>query len=149
MSDSELSEASAIPIPPDHELEKTLRDEVVDAQKNDIEYTVNSIRTASEEKLGLDKGFYKNSAEWAQRSKDIIKDQTVRSSVECALGYILTHLRPSFRPLKVLLSRPHQSSPESQPSARKSVLPLQKNPHLGRSKRPQNNMSSLKSLLRP
>lgn len=81
MSDSELSEVSTTPLPPDHEIEKSLRHEVVNAQKNDIEYTVNSIRTASEEKLGLTKGFYKNSAEWVQRSKDIIKDQSVQPSL--------------------------------------------------------------------
>ncbi|KAK4940186.1 hypothetical protein LTR10_019614 [Elasticomyces elasticus] len=76
MSDSELPEASVTPLPPDHELEKSLRNQVVNAQKNEIEYTVNSIRTASEEKLSLDKGFYKSSSEWGQRSKDIIKDQS-------------------------------------------------------------------------
>lgn len=77
MSDSELSEASKTPTPPDHELERSLRREVVKAQRAGEEYSFNSVRKASESKLGLANGFYKNHEEWSQRSKDIIRDQMV------------------------------------------------------------------------
>ncbi|KAK5263462.1 hypothetical protein LTR99_008916 [Exophiala xenobiotica] len=75
MSDSELSEPSTTPAPPDRELEKSLRREVVKAHEAKLEFSVNDIRTASEEKLGLQEGFYKSHGEWAKRSKDVIKDQ--------------------------------------------------------------------------
>lgn len=77
MSDSELSEASATPVPPDQELEKSLRREVVKAQKEGKEFSYNSIRTASETSLGLSQGFYKSHLEWKQRSKDVIDNQLV------------------------------------------------------------------------
>ncbi len=77
MSDSELSQPSTTPAPPDHELEKSLRREVAKAHKAELDYSVNDIRAASEEKLGLQQGFYKNHGEWAKRSKDVIKDQIV------------------------------------------------------------------------
>ncbi|KEF62689.1 uncharacterized protein A1O9_00662 [Exophiala aquamarina CBS 119918] len=78
MSDSELSEASTTPVPPDSELEKSLRREVVKAQRAGLEDpTVNSIRAASEEALGLKSGFYKANDVWVARSKQIIKDQFV------------------------------------------------------------------------
>ncbi|KIX00913.1 uncharacterized protein Z518_09978 [Rhinocladiella mackenziei CBS 650.93] len=77
MSDSELPEASESPAPPAHELEKSLRRETVKAQKSDPNFSYNSIRAASEAKLGLRKGFYKNHEEWASRSKKIIQEQLV------------------------------------------------------------------------
>ena len=79
MSDSELSEVSATPTPPDHELEKSLRREVVKASRAGIDYSYNSIRAASELKLGLRKGFYKGHEEWADKSKEVILDQKVFS----------------------------------------------------------------------
>jgi hypothetical protein len=77
-SDSELSEASNTPAPPDHELEKALRYEVTKAQRRGEEMTFKSIRTAAETKLGLTAGFYKGHAVWNQRSKDVIDEQLVR-----------------------------------------------------------------------
>jgi hypothetical protein len=78
MSDSELSDLPTTPLPPDSELEKSLRREVVKAQRDGLENpTVNSIRAASEEKLGLKSGFYKNHGTWLARSKQIIKEQFV------------------------------------------------------------------------
>ncbi|KIW89271.1 uncharacterized protein Z519_10124 [Cladophialophora bantiana CBS 173.52] len=74
-SDSELSEASRTPAPPDHELERSLRREVVKAQRDGIDFSTNYIREASEAKLGLTKGFYKTHHEWAERSKAIIAEQ--------------------------------------------------------------------------
>jgi hypothetical protein len=78
MSDSDLSEASVSPAPPDDELEKSLRREVVKAQKAGEEYTVNTIRAASEAQLGLSPGFYKSHDEWKDRSKNVIRAQIVR-----------------------------------------------------------------------
>ncbi|KAL2426228.1 hypothetical protein ABEF95_002256 [Exophiala dermatitidis] len=75
MSDSELSEASASPVPPDRELEKSLRREVVKAQREGVEFSYNYIRAASEKSLGLTSGFYKNHAEWKQRSKQVVDSQ--------------------------------------------------------------------------
>ncbi|KAH0845673.1 putative transcriptional regulator [Fonsecaea pedrosoi] len=75
VSDSELSEASETPTPPDNELEQSLRHEVDKALQDGIEFSNNSIRAASETQLGLPKGFYKQHEEWAQRSKAIIADQ--------------------------------------------------------------------------
>ncbi|KIW28123.1 uncharacterized protein PV07_07805 [Cladophialophora immunda] len=72
---SDSSEASNPPAPPDNELENSLRCEVVKAQRAGIELSNNSIRAASEARLGLTKGFYKNDEEWAQRSRGIIADQ--------------------------------------------------------------------------
>lgn len=78
MSDSELSDAPMTPLPPDSELEKSLRREVVKAHQAGIEgSTVNSIRAASEDKLGLKSDFYKNHDTWGARSKQIIKEQIV------------------------------------------------------------------------
>ncbi|KAI1612496.1 hypothetical protein EDD37DRAFT_625055 [Exophiala viscosa] len=115
MSDSELSEASATSMPPDHELEKSLRAEVVDAQKNDIEYTVNSIRTASEDKLGLDNGFYKNSAAWVQRSKDIIKDQSAIFPASQSSPVKQTPAKPA----KSTQRSKKRASPSKEPAPRK------------------------------
>jgi len=102
MSDSELSEVSTTPVPPDSELEQSLRREVVKAQRAGLEDpTVNSIRAASEEKLGLMPGFYKSHNIWVVRSKQIIKDQFVslHISMRCsqALISILYHLGYSGR----------------------------------------------------
>ncbi|OAP58464.1 hypothetical protein AYL99_07554 [Fonsecaea erecta] len=77
---SDLSEASTTPAPPDNELEKSLRREVMKAQREGIEFSNNYIRTASEVELGLTKGFYKNHTEWAQRSRDVIQDQLANQS---------------------------------------------------------------------
>ncbi|TIA39331.1 hypothetical protein D6C78_03387 [Aureobasidium pullulans] len=59
-------------------LEKTLRDIVRTAEVNPI--TINSARATAEERLGLDAGFFKNSAEWSTKSKDIIEDEFTLSS---------------------------------------------------------------------
>ena len=77
-SDSDLSEVSKTPAPPDNELEKALRREVVAAQKNEVDFSYKYIRTAAETKLGLTPGFYKNHEDWNQRSKGIIDEQMVQ-----------------------------------------------------------------------
>ncbi|KIW15084.1 hypothetical protein PV08_07871 [Exophiala spinifera] len=75
MSDSELSEASTGSVPSDRELEKSLRQEVTKAHKARLEFSVNDIRTASEQRLGLEKDYFRNHEVWARRSKEVIKDQ--------------------------------------------------------------------------
>lgn len=77
MSDSELSDAPDVGIPPDFELENSLRREVNRATKNDEEITLKSIRTASEKKLGLPENFYKDHGVWKSKSKTIVHDQIV------------------------------------------------------------------------
>ncbi|THY47259.1 hypothetical protein D6C98_07165 [Aureobasidium pullulans] len=69
-SDSEMSDAA---VPSAAILEKTLRDIVRTSEVNPI--TINSARATAEERLGLDAGFFKNSAEWSTKSKDIIEDE--------------------------------------------------------------------------
>ncbi|KAG9946459.1 hypothetical protein KCU85_g6526, partial [Aureobasidium melanogenum] len=68
-SDSELSGTAP---PSDAILEKTLRDIVRKAEVDPI--TVKRVRTAAEERLGLDAGFFKSHDEWNEKSKEIIED---------------------------------------------------------------------------
>ena len=75
MSESELSDDPGTPVPPDTELEQSLRREVAKATKAGDEITVKRIRTASEKRLGLPKDFYKSHATWKDRSKEIVQDQ--------------------------------------------------------------------------
>ena len=77
MSDSELSEASHTPVPPDNEIEESLRREVTRATKAGGDITVNLMRKASEGKLGLPDGFYKSHDIWKVKSKDVVQDQLV------------------------------------------------------------------------
>lgn len=85
-SDSDLSEASKTPAPPDNELEKALRREVIKAQKDGpFDFSLKYIRTVAETKLGLTPGFYKSHGDWNQRSKDIINEQIVLS--QCLRAY--------------------------------------------------------------
>ena len=64
-SDSELSEA---PID-DKVIESTLREIVREGRVDPV--TVNTVRIAAEERLGLAPGFFKDGA-WKARSKDVI-----------------------------------------------------------------------------
>lgn len=75
-SDSELSGTAP---PSDAILEKTLRDIVRKAEVDPI--TVKRVRTAAEERLGLDAGFFKSHDEWNEKSKEIIEDAFVRCNV--------------------------------------------------------------------
>ncbi|KAK6006633.1 hypothetical protein QM012_005641 [Aureobasidium pullulans] len=68
-SESGLSETAH---PSDAILEKTLRDIVRKAEVDPI--TVKRVRTAAEERLGLDAGFFKSHDEWNEKSKEIIED---------------------------------------------------------------------------
>jgi hypothetical protein len=75
-SESELPNAA----PPSNAiLEKTLRNIVRKAEVDPI--TVKRVRTAAEERLGLDTGFFKGHGEWNEKSKDIIEAAFVRCNV--------------------------------------------------------------------
>jgi len=74
--DSEMSDAA---VPSDAILEKTLHDIVRTAEVNPI--TINSARATAEERLGLDAGFFKNSAEWSTKSKHITEDEFVSLNI--------------------------------------------------------------------
>jgi hypothetical protein len=79
MSDSELSELSQAPVPPDDELEGSLRREVARFQERGEhdQLTLRNIRAASEKKLGLPDDFYKDHAVWKTKSKEVVNDQVV------------------------------------------------------------------------
>lgn len=65
--------------PPDAKLGQALRDVVEDTfKRNDHDaLTVKRIRTAAEEKLGLEQGFFKSSSRWNATSKEIIAGEVV------------------------------------------------------------------------
>jgi hypothetical protein len=83
-SESELSDAAP---PSDAILEKTLRDIVRKAEVDPI--TVKRVRTAAEERLGLDEGFFKSHDEWNEKSKDIIEAAFVRCNASITSPYRL------------------------------------------------------------
>ena len=81
LSDSEsAAEADARTRPSDAALEQALRDEVAKIFKsgNMEELTVKRVRLATEKKLGIEEGFFKNTGDWKTRSDQIIKDEVVR-----------------------------------------------------------------------
>ena len=84
-SDSELS---SIEIPSDATLEKTLRDIVRKAEVDPL--TINTIRTAAEERHNLAPGFFKSHGEWKSKSKDIINDAIVGFAHQSDCYSILT-----------------------------------------------------------
>lgn len=81
MSDSELSDAPSNATPSDSELGKSLRAELKKAASRSDEYSVTSVREASEKSLGLPAGFYKNHATWKAKSKEIITTESVHEMI--------------------------------------------------------------------
>ncbi|KAF2487508.1 hypothetical protein BDY17DRAFT_12615 [Neohortaea acidophila] len=73
MSDSEDDLSTPANIPPDSEIEQCLRRVTRAALKNDEDVTINSARSRAEKELELDEGFFKDTAAWKNRSKDIVK----------------------------------------------------------------------------
>lgn len=73
MSDSEVDVPSAASV------SKAIRDVVISIHKagNDDDLTVNHVRTAAEQKLGIPAGFLKN-GDWKNESKTLIKEAVVR-----------------------------------------------------------------------
>jgi hypothetical protein len=69
-------ESSGAAVPSDASLEQTLRDIVREAGEDEV--TVKKVRTAAEERLDLDPGFFKNHANWNAKSKEVIEDAFVR-----------------------------------------------------------------------
>lgn len=63
----------------DGQIERVLRHTVEKTYKSDQEQlTVRRLRTKVEQELGLDDGFFKGSAKWNVRSKDVIQSEVVR-----------------------------------------------------------------------
>lgn len=70
-------------MPTDAEYEASLRNAVREHYANpEEEATVRSMRTKSEQDLGLDEGFYKNDDTWKDKSKQIIQDQFQKCETE-------------------------------------------------------------------
>lgn len=76
MSDSSLSSA----IPSHAILEQALRDAVQLVYKNGNleDLTIKRMRTAAEQDLNLEEGFFKNDTKWKDESKSIIQSEVVR-----------------------------------------------------------------------
>lgn len=72
-------------MPTDSELESSLRNAVRAHHSNpEVEPTVRSMRTKSEQELGLEEGYYKNHAVWKDKSKLVIQDQFEKCESEQA-----------------------------------------------------------------
>lgn len=85
MSDSSLSSAG----PKSATLEQALRNAVQRVYKNGNleELTVKRIRTAAEQDLDLEEGFYRNNAKWKEESKNIIQTEVVRVRLQSTLVF--------------------------------------------------------------
>ena len=90
MSDSGLSDAPSMPVPPDFELANSLRREVNRVNKSGEDATLRQIRAASEKRLGLPDGFYRGHDVWKDKSKEIVQDQIVRAQPYGQLGMLTT-----------------------------------------------------------
>lgn len=79
MSDSESEAPSSNGIPTDDALEAGLRKTVAGIFKtgNTEELTVKRVRLATEQRLGLEEGFFKGHIHWKAKSDKIIKDEAV------------------------------------------------------------------------
>lgn len=83
MSDSSLLDGR----PSDATLEQALRTTIQRVYKSGRleELTVKRIRTSVEGELDLQDGFFKNSATWKDKSKDVIQSEVVRVNL-CPLA---------------------------------------------------------------
>lgn len=82
MSDSELSDALSTSLPPDFEIEATLKKEAKKAAEGPEEdYTVSKIRKSTENILNLPAGFFKGDETWKSRSKAVIDEQVANEDV--------------------------------------------------------------------
>lgn len=82
MSESESESQSLASAPADEALEKGLRDAVSQVFKtgNMERLTVKRVRSATEQALSLEDGFFKGHGDWKGRSDEIIKHEAVRLS---------------------------------------------------------------------
>lgn len=124
-SDSGLSDRAP---PSDAILEKTLRDIVRKAEVDPI--TVKRVRTAAEERLGLDAGFFKSHDEWNEKSKEIIEDAFVRCNSSQLFMICIDDRRTNHLRNPLHLNLPHRrrhllgQRPQNEPlQARQSPLP--------------------------
>jgi hypothetical protein len=75
-------------MPEDKDIAKELRAETRALDASGEEVTVNKVRKAVVDKLGLDEDFFKENADWKSRSKEAIVKALVSSGVllPCLLG---------------------------------------------------------------
>lgn len=99
-------------MPTDLEYETSLRNAVQAHYSNPVEEaTVRSMRTKSEDDLGLETGFYKNNDVWKEKSKEIIQDQFNKCEAEQAEGKEAAEKRKSLkRASPSTTSRPRKKS---------------------------------------
>ena len=72
-------------LPPDPIVEQALRDVVRDTfgRGDNENLTVKRMRTAAEDKLGLEHDFFRLNAEWKTRSKEVIEQEAVSLMTRC------------------------------------------------------------------
>lgn len=99
-------------MPTDQEYETSLRNAIKAHFANpEGEITVRSARTKSEEDLGLESGFYKNSDVWKDKSKEIIQDQVDKCETEQTEAKAAEEKRKSLkRASPSINSRPRKKS---------------------------------------
>ena len=91
MSDSESESRFSTAAPSDEKLEEGLRKTVAEIFEtgNMEQLTVKRVRSATEQALGLDDGFFKTDPDWKSRSDRIIRQEAVRPAtiriMECFL----------------------------------------------------------------
>jgi hypothetical protein len=78
------------PAPSDLALEKQLRSEVKKRFKDgtQAEMTLNQIRQAAEQNIGLETGFYAGHSKWKAESKRIVHDELVRGRSRYPVVYL-------------------------------------------------------------
>lgn len=99
-------------MPTDQGYETSLRNAIKAHFANpEGEITVRSARTKSEEDLGLESGFYKNSDVWKDKSKEIIQDQVDKCETEQTEAKAAEEKRKSLkRASPSISSRPRKKS---------------------------------------
>ncbi|KAM5453207.1 hypothetical protein MaudCBS49596_002986 [Microsporum audouinii] len=114
MSDSESEARSSSGFPDATAIEQRLRDTVANIFKsgNLDELTVKRVRLATEEKLGLEQGFFKSHNEWKLRSDEIIKNEVEKQENPLP--------EPAAAPKK------RQSKKRPSPEAHKAPVPIKR-----------------------
>lgn len=81
-SESEPDHSDTPPQPSDDDLERALRETVANIFKTGKtdELTVKRVRSAAENSLKVEEGFFKSNADWKARSDQVIKDEVVCGS---------------------------------------------------------------------
>ncbi|KAJ5703843.1 hypothetical protein N7493_010981 [Penicillium malachiteum] len=118
--ESEL-EPDTVSVPSDQKLEKGLRDEVAGIFKmgNMEELTVKRVRLATEKKLGLTEGYFKQTEDWKARSEEIIKSEVEVQENANQSDAASTEKSPSPPPQPKKAAPPKRSKGTSAPKPRK------------------------------